>query len=206
MPIKNIIFDLGGVIMNIDFTKTEKAFAEIGFPNFSDHMTQHHITPLFEAFETGKIDNDEFIRGVQKLSPKPVSAQQVVNAWNALLLDFPKARINLLEKLRLKYRLFLLSNTNAIHYEALQESLHAATGQFLEDIFEKTYFSHTTGLRKPDAAIFQLVLNENKLMATETLFIDDTAGNFSGAEQLGMQTLHLKPPTDITELDFFSRL
>ena len=204
MPaIKNIIFDLGGVIMNIDFKKTEAAFAELGFTDFKQHMTQFHITPFFEEYETGKINDDEFVQGIQKIAGKPLTEQQIIQAWNALLLDFPLERIELLEKLKKHYRIFLLSNTNALHYAAFQQTLHALTGKFLEDIFEKTYFSHTAHLRKPDAAIYQLVLDESKLNATETLFIDDTASNFSGAEEIGIQILHLKPPMSITDIPLF---
>jgi putative hydrolase of the HAD superfamily len=203
MTIKNIIFDLGGVIMNIDFKLTENAFAALGFTDFKQHMTQFHITPFFEQYETGKIDDAAFIRGVQQIAGKPLSDQQVVDAWNALLLDFPPARIALLEKIKNEYRIFLLSNTNSLHYQAFQQTLQAQTGKKLEDLFEKTYYSHTAHLRKPHASIYQLVLEENKLLAAETLFIDDTASNFSGAEELGIQTLHLRPPMQITQVPMF---
>lgn len=207
MPaIKNIIFDLGGVIMNIDFKRTEHAFAELGFTNFKQYMTQFHITPFFEEYETGKIDEAAFIKGIQQIAGKPITAPQIVYAWNALLLDFPPARIDLLEKLKLHYRIFLLSNTNELHYNAFQQTLHAVTGKTLEDLFEKTYFSHTAHLRKPDAAIYRLVLDENNLNAAETLFIDDTASNFSGAEETGIQTFHLKPPMDITSMTLFENM
>ena len=207
MPaIKNIIFDLGGVIMNIDFKRTENAFAELGFTNFKQYMTQFHITPFFEEYETGKIDEAAFIKGIQQIAGKPITAPQIVYAWNALLLDFPPARIDLLEKLKLHYRIFLLSNTNELHYNAFQQTLHAITGKTLEDLFEKTYFSHTAHLRKPDAAIYRLVLDENNLNAAETLFIDDTASNFSGAEETGIQTFHLKPPMDITSMTLFENM
>jgi glucose-1-phosphatase len=203
MAIKNIIFDLGGVIMNIDFKKTEEAFADLGFTNFAQYMTQFHITPFFEEFETGKIDNAAFIKGIQQIAPEPVTEQQIIYAWNALLLDFPLERIELLEKLKKRYRIFLLSNTNALHYEAFQHTLHSLTGKLLEDIFEKTYYSHTANLRKPDAAIYKLVTDENNLNPAETLFIDDTASNFSGAEEAGIQTFHLQKPITILEIPLF---
>ncbi|GAC1594182.1 MAG: HAD family phosphatase [Chitinophagaceae bacterium] len=207
MPaIKNIIFDLGGVIMNIDFKKTEKAFAELGFTDFSQYITQFHITPFFEQYETGKIDDAAFIKGIQQIAAAPLTEQQIIHAWNALLLDFPLERIALLEKLKQQYRIFLLSNTNALHYEAFQHTLYTLTGKKLEDIFEKTYFSHAVHLRKPDAAIYQLVLDENKLDPAETLFIDDTASNFSGAEEAGIQTFHLKAPLTIAGLPLFQSL
>ncbi|MEO5682548.1 MAG: HAD family phosphatase [Chitinophagaceae bacterium] len=207
MPsIKNIIFDLGGVIMNIDFKKTENAFADLGFTDFKQYMTQFHITPFFEDYETGKIDDAAFVKGIQQIAGRPITEQQIINSWNALLLDFPSARLALLEKLKMRYRIFLLSNTNSLHHDAFQQSLHAQTGKTLEDIFEKTYYSHKVQLRKPHAAIYQLVLDQNKLNPAETLFIDDTASNFSGAEETGIQTLHLKPPMQITALPLFQEL
>ncbi len=203
MAIKNIIFDLGGVIMNIDFKKTENAFAELGFADFKQYMTQFHITPFFEDYETGKIDDAAFVKGIQEIAGRPLTEAQIVGAWNALLLDFPPARLQLLEKIKNDYRIFLLSNTNSLHYQAFQQTLEGQIGKKLENIFEKAYYSHTAHLRKPHAAIYQLVLDENQLHPTETLFIDDTASNFSGAEELGIQTLHLKPPMQITEIPLF---
>ena len=204
MPaIKNIIFDLGGVIMNIDFKKTEDAFGVLGFTDFKQYMTQFHITPFFEEYETGKIDDAAFIKGIQQKAANPITEQEIIHAWNALLLDFPMVRITLLEKLKQRYRIFLLSNTNSLHYKAFQQNLYALTGKRLEDIFEKTYYSHTANLRKPHAAIYQRVLDENNLNPSETLFIDDTASNFSGAEETGIQTYHLKAPMTILDIPLF---
>jgi putative hydrolase of the HAD superfamily len=204
--IKNLIFDLGGVILNIDFKKTEEAFRLLGLENFSDHLSQFHITDFFQQYETGKIDDDEFVNGISKLIGKPVSADQIIAAWNALLLDFPPARINLLKKLKSKYRTFLLSNTNSLHYKEFNKRLHTEQGVYLEDLFEKTYYSHTAKLRKPEAVIFELVLNENNLDAAETLFIDDTALNFPEAEKLGINVYHISRENEITGLNFLNKI
>jgi putative hydrolase of the HAD superfamily len=198
--VKNIIFDLGGVILNIDFKKTEEAFKLLGLNNFSDHISQHYISDFFEKYETGLLSDDEFTAGVKKLVGKPVTDEQIIAAWNALLLDFPPARIALLKRLKSEYRTFLLSNTNSIHHQEYRARLFRDQGVFLEDLFDKVYYSHAVNLRKPHAAIFQLVLNDNNLKAEETLFIDDTASNFPEAESLGIQVYHLKPGTDITEI------
>jgi FMN phosphatase YigB (HAD superfamily) len=206
MAIKNIIFDLGGVIMNIDFKITEKAFADLGFIDFAQYMTQFHITAFFEDYETGKIDDAAFIKGIQKIAGKPLTPEEIIHAWNALLLDFPLERIELLERIKKHYRIFLLSNTNALHYEAFQHTLYSLTGKRLEDIFEKTYYSHTASLRKPDAAIYRLVIDENHLNPAETLFIDDTASNFSGALETGIQIFHLQKPMQITAVPLFQNV
>jgi glucose-1-phosphatase len=120
------------------------------------------------------------------------------------LLDFPPERIELLKRIKNKYRTFLLSNTNSIHLKEFQQRLFNAHGVFLEDLFEKTYYSHVVKLRKPSSAIFELVLKENNLAPSETLFIDDTASNFSEAKQLGIQVYHLTNGRSITEMDIFN--
>jgi epoxide hydrolase-like predicted phosphatase len=204
--IKNIIFDLGGVILNIDFHKTDEAFRLLGLENFSRHISQHHITDFFLKYETGKIDDIEFVDGIVKLIGKPVESEKIIAAWNALLLDFPPERIALLQKLKSKYRIFLLSNTNSIHLKVFQKRLHDEFGVYLEDVFEKAYYSHAVNLRKPGAEIFQLVLNENKLDPEETLFIDDTESNFEEAKKLGIQIYHLKHGSSINEIELFKNL
>jgi epoxide hydrolase-like predicted phosphatase len=201
--IKNLIFDLGGVILNIDFKKTEEAFRQLGLENFSTHISQFHITDFFQQYEIGKIDDDAFVEGISNLMEIPVTREKIISAWNALLLDFPPQRIELLKNLKTRYRTFLLSNTNSIHYKEFNNRLFQEHGVYLEDIFEKTYYSHTANLRKPDAAIFQLVLNENGLNPAETLFIDDTALNFPEAEKLGIRVYHITAANPITEIELF---
>ena len=200
--IKNIIFDLGGVILNIDIKRTAEALKELGIDNFSEYMTQFHITSFFREYEMGKIDDAAFIKSIQSLSVKELSEEAAINAWNALLLDFPQERIDLLKALKEKYRLFLLSNTNAIHHRHFQQQLYLQTGGYLEDLFEKTYYSHTIGLRKPDVAIFQRVINENKLNPAETIFVDDTEENMAGAKEAGLQVLHIGQVKSIVELEW----
>ena len=171
---------------------------------FCKHINQFHITDLFLHYETGQIDDIQFIDTVANLTDKPMAKEKVVEAWNALLLDFPPERINLLKKIKSQYRTFLLSNTNSIHLQEFQERLNNEQGVYLEDLFEKAYYSHVVKMRKPDAEIFQLVLNENRLEPSETLFIDDTASNFAEAEKLGIQIYHLKPGTTINDIELFA--
>ncbi|MBS1567119.1 MAG: HAD-IA family hydrolase, partial [Bacteroidetes bacterium] len=147
-----------------------------------------------------KIDDAAFLKGIREISGLPLTDEQIIAAWNALLLEFVPARIEFLKRLKTKYRLFLLSNTNAIHVQEFNERLKKTNGLYLEDIFEKTYYSNVVGLRKPHAPVYRLVLEENGLDPAETLFIDDTIGNFTGAEEVGLNVLHLKPPTTILDL------
>ena len=170
--IKNIIFDFGGVIINIDYHLTAKAFEKLGITNFKNLFSQASQTNLFNDLEVGAIPPSEFRNELRRIINLDITDEHLDNAWNAMLLDYPKHRLNFLLDIRKHYRTFLLSNTNQIHKDCYYASLlkeHGING--LASLFEKLYFSHEVGLRKPDPAIYQLVLNQNNLKPEETLFI-----------------------------------
>lgn len=199
--IKNIIFDLGGVIINIDYNLTVKAFQKLGIDNFDKIYSQLKQTDLFDKFEVGEVSADEFRAQLLEYMPTKVSIQQIDSAWNALLLDVPPKRIELLSQLSKKYRLFLLSNTNDIHIQEFGTILQQQYGfKDLSHLFEQLYYSYTIGYRKPNKEAFAYVLDSNKLLAQETLFIDDSPQHIEGAKRLGIQTLHLKPHLSINEV------
>jgi glucose-1-phosphatase len=200
--IKNIIFDLGGVILNIDIKRTENALQKLGIENFSQYLKQSHLISFFKEYEAGKIDDSTFIGKIQSLSTNVLKDDAVIDAWNALLLDFPQERIELLRELKKKYRLFLLSNTNAIHHKQFQQQLFEQSGSYLEDLFEKTYYSHTIGLCKPDVAAFEIVIKENNLDPAETIFVDDTEANMPGAKQAGLQVYHLTSGKTVLDIEW----
>ena len=200
-PIKNILFDLGGVFMNLDFHITERAFINLGITEFPTLFTQHHANDLFEQLETGKISPEMFYEKFRESTHSSLTDDQIKTAWNAMLLDFPVERLQWLDKIRQKYKVYLFSNTNLIHYEAFMQVFTKSTGQSnLNSYFIKAYYSHELGLRKPYVASFQKILEEEKLEAAETLFIDDTAKNIEGAQKAGLQTLHLIPPMTVLDL------
>jgi glucose-1-phosphatase len=189
--IKNIIFDLGGVIINIDYNKTINAFIKLGMSNVTGVFSQASQNKTFDKLDKGEISNQEFYAKIKPLFPKPISEQEMETAWNAMLLDIPPRRIALLKELKKKYKLFLLSNTNDIHFPVFQTQLKKQEGLFLEDLFNNTYYSHKIGMRKPDKEVFQLILKENNIFGEETLFIDDSEQHIVGAKKLGIKTLHL---------------
>ncbi len=198
--IKHIIFDLGGVLLNVDYSLTEQAFAEMDIPDFKMLFSQAQQTQLFDKFEMGLIGREEFIKTLQEISPLPISKEQIIKAWNAMLQDYPLRRLQILQQLRLYYDLFLLSNTNEIHEEAFNKILMDTRGMpNLGVFFDRVYLSHRVGLRKPMKEIFQLVLDENSLKAEHTLFIDDSIQHIEGAKLLGIQTIHLKKGMTIEE-------
>ncbi len=200
---KNIIFDLGGVIINIDYQLTIDAFKKLGIENFERLYSQATQTKLFNRFETGKITPAQFRSEIKKLLSIRISNSQIDNCWRAMLLDFPQERLLFLEKLKKKYRLFLLSNTNQIHISEVSQILKRKNQfKIWNRIFEKKYFSHEIGMRKPDKEIYEFVLKENNLKAPETLFIDDSEQNIFGAKKAGLKTYFLKKGEEITELPF----
>lgn len=199
--IKNIIFDLGGVIVNLDNQRTEDAFVALGAKNFREYFGHGFAASFFKEYEIGRISDRQFIDSVRQLIGLSTPDQAIIDGWNALLLDFPAERIQLLKELRKTYRLFLFSNTNALHLAALQLIWNASFGEgSLDQYFEKTYYSHLMGMRKPDRESFEYILKENELIGEETLFVDDAIVNVEGAEKAGLKGLFLRP--GISLLDF----
>jgi HAD superfamily hydrolase (TIGR01509 family) len=201
--VRNIIFDLGGVILNIDNRLTEKAFIALGALDFRKFFGHGLAASFFAEYEKGLISDARFLEDLKKMIRVEVADAEMVKAWDALLLDFPPERIQLLDSLRDQYRLFLLSNTNALHLDSLRKIFSRQFGGgTLEDHFERTYYSHLIGMRKPDADAYEWVLRENQLRAEETFFVDDARINADGARSLGMQVHFLAPGETIMELDW----
>lgn len=200
-PIKNIIFDLGGIFMNLDFSLTEQAFIKLGITQFPAMFTQHHSNPLFEQLETGQISEAAFYDAFRRETGSHLTNEQIKTAWNTLLLDFPQERLDWLSWIREKYRIYLFSNTNRIHYDAFTDILARENNcTDFDSYFIKAYYSHELGLRKPYTSSFQKILEEQGLNPAETLFIDDTAKNLVGAREAGMQTIHLVAPQTVLDL------
>jgi len=187
--IHNIIFDLGGVVMDLDVEKSRRAFGALGFDEKAFHLQKDDGKNIFVLLETGKITEEEFFSRLQQLLPRPVSTATLREIWNLMIVDFSEEKIRLLQELRVRYRTFLLSNTNSIHIARCNAILQKKFGlNGLDDLFEKTYYSFTTGLRKPMPEIFELVLNDSGLVPAETLFIDDSEEHLETARKLGIVT------------------
>ncbi|MCB9062569.1 MAG: HAD family phosphatase [Halobacteriovoraceae bacterium] len=203
--IKNIIFDFGGVLIDIDYSLTEKAFENLSALNFKDYYSQHKQSSLFDSFETGKITAENFRVELISALKLPNDFTIFDRAWNAMLLDVPEVKLNQLQKLSSKYRLFLLSNTNMIHYDKFIQIIQTKQNfSTFEKNFEKVYYSHIFGLRKPDHNAFLKILDENNLLASETLFIDDTFGHLSAAKELGIHIHHHKTNRPLPEFILMS--
>ncbi len=191
MVVKNIILDLGGVLLNLDYDLMAKNLADLGI---LDVFSKQKQTGFMDDWEEGKFDKNHFLSELKKLGNLTESnAEQKINdAWNSILLDFPKERLELLQILQSKYRLFLYSNTNEIHIESFESSLqtdHQVDG--LHSFFEKVYYSNVLGIRKPKTEGFLQILNENNLLAEETIFIDDSPQHIVGAKNAGITSFYL---------------
>ena len=200
--INNIIFDLGGVLLNLDIKRALNQFRSLGVHNIEEFFTGGHVAAAFKDYEVGLINDQQFIESLKGLCGVSVSDQQVIDTWNSMLLDFPKERIDFLKELKKKYRLFLLSNTNAIHLDYFRHIYRRSFGDTsLDELFEKAYYSHLIKMRKPDLAAFEFILADNNLKASETVFVDDSPINVEAARKVGILGIHLEPGMDVVDLD-----
>lgn len=199
--IKNIIFDYGNVIFHIDFKKVSEAWKALGINNADEFYGHRQQDDVFNALERGQITPSAFRDRIRKLTHKPeLTDQQIDDAWNAIFVGIPQGNHELLLEVKKKYRTFLLSNINAIHYDYVHDYLrHEYNMNDNSGLFEKVYYSHLMGKRKPDAEIFEQVLQENKLDPAETLFIDDSPQHLETAKKLGMQTYLMTAPDNIQD-------
>ena len=196
--IKNIIFDFGDVFINLDKQVIIREMLKFG----GTTELSPELAMLNDDYEVGAISSEEFIDSLAKLFPKakPADIQRI---WNSMLLDFPEERLEFIEALAAKgdYRLFLLSNTNALHIPHVEKIMGPEKFYRFKNSFEKFYLSHEIKLRKPNTEIFEFVLNENNLKAEETFFIDDSELNTKAAENLGIRSWNIQVGTeDVVQL------
>ena len=199
--LRNIIFDLGDVIIPIDLNAPIRNFSVLsGLPeNEVEVLWQQH--GILKQYETGLIDDDAFRQHVRTLLGNDNWADEVIDtAWNTVLLDLPLERLERIKQLQGQYRLFLLSNTSAIHIREVNRMLTAMGQSTLEDLFERVYYSYEVKMMKPSPAIYEHVLETAGLAAAETAFLDDNAANIASAAALGIRAVHVQPP--LTILDY----
>jgi glucose-1-phosphatase len=203
--LKHIIFDLGAVLYDIDFKKTAEAFKSLGFSDFDNMYSQYHVDEVFEKVEIGAISQEAFCDALMQKNSYAVTPQQIIDAWNAILVGWRKASVEHLQVLAQKYNLYLLSNTNKIHQDAFLASFEKETGfTNFNSFFTKPYYSHEINLRKPNANIFEFVAADANILPEETLFIDDSYPNIDAAKLLGFKTHLLLPNERIEFLDYDS--
>jgi glucose-1-phosphatase len=199
--VKNLIFDLGGVILDLSVDKTLQAVADLSNLDKKEVTKRYVSGEGFLLYEKGLISEEEFRDYVRKTYSVTASDEQVDTAWNAMLLGLPYAKLEMLQRLMKDYQVYLLSNTNTIHLRHIHEVMlpPVAGVSSLDPYFHKTYYSHLMNKRKPDADIFLQVLEENNLTASETVFLDDNLQNVEGAIAVGIKGVHVPTPDFVTD-------
>uniref|UniRef100_UPI003216BB01 HAD family hydrolase n=1 Tax=uncultured Draconibacterium sp. TaxID=1573823 RepID=UPI003216BB01 len=198
--IRNIIFDLGNVLLNLDFNATIEAFQKLGSNGKIMDYKSGFAHPVFYNFEVGKISSDEFRSQVRNILNNKVTDEEIDEAWYAMILDIPRNRVETLKKLKRNYNVFLFSNTNQIHIDKLLPEFKAEHGIDFPSLFKEVYYSHEIHDRKPELSSFEKVIKLSGVRPEETLFVDDMENNITGAEQAGLKTLWLKKEMEMAEL------
>jgi putative hydrolase of the HAD superfamily len=201
--VTTLIFDFGGVIIDLDLPQCIENLKKLGVESIESYLSNFGQKDFFLKFEIGEIDIPEFRNEIRKLSNRTLTDAEIDSAWCSFLCDIPSERLELLEKLRKKYRLLLLSNSNPLHVEVSAVTALEGTGKTIRDYFDKCYFSYEMGLTKPDPAIFEALLADAGVEATECLFLDDGPKNIEAAKTLGIQTYFV---TQGENLDFLLTL
>jgi glucose-1-phosphatase len=200
-PIKNIIFDFGGVIIPVDTMAYASGMISLGCKNIAGLHEQFVKNHVYMRFEKGRISPDEFRALLRTGFDNPVSDEELDHAWNLMIGEIPPHRVKFLESIRDKYRLFLLSNSNKIHFDYYNGQFIKAYGySSLNDLFERAYYSFMLKLYKPDPAIFEYVLTASGLNPSETMFIDDNQANVEAANKLGIQGIHLSDGMEVAKI------
>lgn len=200
MDVKNIIFDFGGVIIDIDEQLTINEFVKLGIDDSSKTSSKEFIE-LIRKFEKGIFTPEIFRNKLREFMDISATDQEIDDAWNALLFDIPQERLEIIEKVKKNYNIYLLSNSNEIHYDLYVRDLQLRFGYTeFNELFHQAYFSFDLHLSKPDPEIYEFIMYQEELIPEETLFIDDKSENIETAKNLGFQTYQLIKPERIRDI------
>ena len=197
--IDTLIFDFGGVIINLDYSKPVDEFKKLGISDSKKLYSKEEQTSLFDSLECGQISDEKFLNEIRKKS-NTNDLELIKKAWNSILLNIPEERVHLLKKLSLKYKIYLLSNTNSIHLNEIISAYGEKKWRNFISIFNEVYFSNQIGMRKPNEDVFFYLIKKNKLDVSKTLFIDDSPQHIKTAKKIGFKTYHLTDKEDIVSL------
>jgi glucose-1-phosphatase len=196
--IEVLIFDLGGVLLNLSFENTFQAFSSLSKMSIEE-VREFANAELFKIYERGQLSDEQFRDLLRTSLGVQASNLELDSAWNAMLLDVPEKRLATIAKLKTQYKVYLLSNTNSIHERYFSRYVVERTGRSLEDYFHRIYYSHKLGIRKPEVEIYAHVLNESNIDGEKVLFFDDLHSNLEGARQAGITTFHVTNADELFE-------
>jgi putative hydrolase of the HAD superfamily len=200
--IKNILFDLGGVILDINVRATQQKFYELGLPALFMQYPENMLTDLFFKYETGKLSTSQYRDEVRRVSGLEVSDEKIDDAWNAMLVGIPAQRTALIARLKERYKLYMLSNTCALHAPVFEKMYLEAAGVPMHQVFNKLYYSFEIGFHKPDLEAWKYVIRDARIKPEETLFLDDNIHNIKASQELGFQAIHIHERTSLLNLGF----
>ena len=198
--ISTLIFDLGGVLINLEKSNCIKAFHQLGFKDIENYLDNFQHKGIFIALEKGEVSTEEFITTLRAACPQAHSDRQITEAWCAYLLDIPVAKLQLLVELRKQFRVIMLSNTNGIHFPFISSTQFEAQGYTIQQCFDKCYLSHELKTAKPEGLVFEKLLASEGIEASHCLFLDDGLKNIQKASQYGIQTYHVAEREDLSFL------
>lgn len=190
--IKNIVFDLGGVLIDLDFPRALKAFEQAGLTDIAQNVQAFSREGIFMDLELGYITPEDFFQSICERSTQPISIHQATDYWNLILKDIPQDKLKIIRELRKRYHVYLLSNTNQPHWEYICKKCFEKDGFTIHDYFEKLFLSYEMHLAKPDKQIFFQMLQDGQMKPEETLFIDDSEANCNSAKETGIRTIHYR--------------
>lgn len=198
---KTLLFDIGNVIIDIDYLVTIAEFQKLSNVDFSEVVSYSSQNKIFDLYETGKISSADFLNELKQFLKPEVRNEEIIRAWNSILIDYPESKIELLKNLKNRYRVIALSNINEIHVNAIDEAARQKlNANKFADFFHHAYYSNEIGLRKPDKEIYEFVLAEQNLKPEETFFVDDKIENVESAKACGIQAHQLKDRNQLSEL------
>jgi FMN phosphatase YigB (HAD superfamily) len=198
--ISTLIFDFGGVLIDLDMNQSILNFKKLGVENVEKYLSNFGQLGFFMQLEKGKISAEEFRREIRKMTPKAITDSEIDDAWNAFLVRIPSEKLDIVYELRKKYRVIMLSNTNAIHFPYAEQTFFSYKNRSIDEYFDKCYRSYDMKMAKPDAEIFEAILSREQVAANQCLLLDDGPKNIEQAQKLGFQTYFVDPKEDLSFL------
>lgn len=195
--ITTLVFDLGGVLLNLDKPRCVSNFENIGIDVMEDLLSLTHQQGFVLDFELGLISSADFRAKLREFSTQTITDEQLNNAWNSFLVNIPQEKLDLLKRLKTKFKVFMLSNTNELSYNHTVDTMIQINGNSIDDYFDKCYLSYKLHLAKPNAGIFHFLLKDAEVKPENCLFLDDGKSNIEMAEKLGFKTYFTKTYEDL---------
>jgi glucose-1-phosphatase len=198
--ISTLIFDFGGVLIDLDMNQSILNFKKLGVENVENYLSNFGQSGFFMQLEKGKISTEEFRSEIRKLTTNTITDKEIDDAWNAFLVRIPSEKLDIVYQLRKKFRVIMLSNTNAIHFPYAERTFFSYKNRGIDEYFDKCYRSYDMKMAKPDAEIFEAILSQEQVAPNQCLLLDDGPKNIEQAQKLGFQTYFVDPKEDLSFL------